>query len=105
VQGTELWQDNLEKEISYHSKLKLYAMHANSRIVLGLLAGAAAGAIAGILFAPDKGTETRRKISKATSDVGGNLKKRLDNMRGKEKSRYAGQEMEDVDEQSIRGYE
>jgi gas vesicle protein len=80
-------------------------MHANSRIVLGLLAGAAAGAIAGILFAPDKGSETRKRISKASSDVGGNLKRRFDNMKGKAKGNYAGQEMEDVDEQAIRGYE
>ena len=31
-------------------------------IFLGILAGLASGAILGILFAPDRGSETRRKI-------------------------------------------
>lgn len=80
-------------------------MHANSRIVLGLLAGAAAGAIAGILFAPGKGSETRKRISKATNDMSGNLKRKIDNLKGRAKNSLSGTEMEDVDEQAIRGYE
>jgi gas vesicle protein len=36
---------------------------STGKVILGIVAGATAGAIAGILFAPDKGTETRRKIS------------------------------------------
>jgi gas vesicle protein len=34
------------------------------KVMLGVLAGVAAGALLGILFAPDKGSETRKKISK-----------------------------------------
>ena len=34
------------------------------KVVLGVLAGLAAGAALGILFAPDKGTSTRKKFSK-----------------------------------------
>lgn len=41
----------------------------NSRIVLGLLAGAAIGSLLGVLFAPDKGSETRKKIRKKAGDL------------------------------------
>lgn len=34
------------------------------KVVLGVLVGFAVGATAGILFAPDKGSSTRKKISK-----------------------------------------
>lgn len=35
---------------------------SSGKIVLGVLAGVAVGAIAGILFAPEKGSETRKKM-------------------------------------------
>ena len=38
-------------------------MSNNGNTVLGILAGTAVGAVLGILFAPDKGSETRRKIA------------------------------------------
>jgi gas vesicle protein len=41
----------------------------SGKVLLGVLAGAAAGAILGILFAPDKGTETRRKIAEKGDDL------------------------------------
>ena len=47
---------------------------SSSKILLGFLAGAAAGAALGILFAPDKGTETRRKISEKSQDMANSLK-------------------------------
>lgn len=38
------------------------------KIVAAVLAGVAVGAALGILFAPDKGSETRRKITKKSKD-------------------------------------
>ena len=42
---------------------------STSNFLLGLLAGAAAGAIVGILFAPDKGSKTRENIKKKLLDL------------------------------------
>ena len=50
---------------------------SNGKVVLGLLAGLAAGAILGILFAPDKGYETRKKIAKKGKDYADDLKVKL----------------------------
>jgi len=40
----------------------------SGKLLLGVLAGVAVGATLGILFAPDKGTATRKKISQKGSD-------------------------------------
>ncbi|MBC7873491.1 MAG: YtxH domain-containing protein [Ferruginibacter sp.] len=39
-----------------------------SKVLLGFVAGAAVGALAGILFAPDSGTNTRKKIAHKAGD-------------------------------------
>ena len=49
----------------------------SGKVLASVLAGAAAGAILGILFAPDKGTETRRKIREAGSDLADNVKNKV----------------------------
>lgn len=49
--------------------LKKYTMSSNTNTVLGLLAGTAVGAIVGILYAPDTGVNTRRKISEKAKEV------------------------------------
>lgn len=40
----------------------------SGKVLLGVLAGVAVGATLGVLFAPDKGVNTRRKISKKGND-------------------------------------
>jgi gas vesicle protein len=42
---------------------------ASTKTVLGFIAGASIGAIAGILLAPDSGTETRKKIISKSGDL------------------------------------
>lgn len=37
-------------------------MNSSGKILTALVAGAALGVVAGILFAPDKGSETRKKL-------------------------------------------
>jgi gas vesicle protein len=46
-----------------------------SKVLMGVLGGVAVGAVAGILFAPAKGTKTRKRIMKK----GNNLKKDMKN--------------------------
>ncbi|MBD1385101.1 YtxH domain-containing protein [Mucilaginibacter rigui] len=49
-------------------------MNDNTKVVVALLAGLAAGAALGILFAPDKGTETRDKLSESLINLGDSIK-------------------------------
>jgi len=41
---------------------------SSGKVLLGVLAGVAAGAFLGILFAPEKGSNTRKNISKKGED-------------------------------------
>lgn len=51
---------------------------SSGKILLGVLAGVAAGALLGVLFAPDKGSVTRKKITKKSNDYADALKEKFD---------------------------
>jgi gas vesicle protein len=42
---------------------------SSSKVIIGFLVGAAVGGALGILLAPDKGTETRRRIIEKGNDL------------------------------------
>jgi gas vesicle protein len=46
---------------------------SSGKVLLGLLAGVAAGALLGVLFAPDKGSVTRKKITRKGEDFADGL--------------------------------
>jgi gas vesicle protein len=43
-------------------------MTTGTKVLLGILGAAAAGVVIGLLVAPDKGSETRKRIAKTTGD-------------------------------------
>lgn len=51
-------------------------MSDNTKVFAALLAGIAAGAALGILFAPEKGTDTRDKLNDALKNLGDAIKDR-----------------------------
>jgi len=50
---------------------------SSGKVLLGVLAGLAAGALVGILFAPEKGSVTRKKMSKKAEDFTDGLKEKF----------------------------
>ena len=49
----------------------------SGKLVLGVLAGLAAGAVLGILFAPDNGKKTRQKLIGGAKDLAEDLSKKI----------------------------
>ena len=52
----------------------------SSKIVLGILGGVAAGALLGVLFAPEKGSKTRKKIVNKSNDIVDDLKNKFEDL-------------------------
>jgi gas vesicle protein len=53
---------------------------SKGKVLLGVLAGVAIGAALGVLFAPDKGWNTRKRISKKAEDLTEDLKDKFEEL-------------------------
>ena len=53
-----------------------------SHTLLGLVGAAALGTVLGVLFAPDKGSNTRKKIADKSKDGSGRLKGKFSDLMG-----------------------
>lgn len=70
------------------------AMNRSEKTLLALVIGAAAGLAAGLLFAPDKGKKTRRKISAKANELKDELKESIDSRKIKKMANEALSEVE-----------
>lgn len=59
-----------------------------SKVLLGILGGVAVGAIAGILLAPDKGSNTRKKLRDSGQGYIDDIKGKLDNLSKEVSNKY-----------------
>jgi gas vesicle protein len=57
-------------------------MNDNSKVLIGLLAGLAAGAALGLLFAPEAGTETRGRLGQSIKDLSDTIQERATDQLG-----------------------
>lgn len=59
-----------------------------NKTILGVIGGLAVGAIVGILLAPDKGSNTRKKIIKKSTKASEDIKEQFDNAVNKLTDKY-----------------
>ncbi len=73
-------------EFNHKSIRKNKAMKDFSKVMLSFIVGALAGATAGILLAPDKGKNTRKKVKKSIDDLSKKAKDSMDDLGTKVKN-------------------
>ncbi len=56
-------------------------MNNTGKVLVSLASGVALGAVLGILFAPDKGSETRRKIKKNSKKISDDVKHKFEDIK------------------------
>jgi gas vesicle protein len=63
-------------------------MNSGSKVLLGALAGAAAGALLAGLFATEEGEEARSRFAEATGDITNNLKDKFSDLKDNVAEKY-----------------
>ena len=74
-------------------------MKNTSKILIALGAGLAIGGVLGVLFAPDKGSETRHKIAEGSKKFADNLNRKIKS--GKARLQEEFNKMNDVMEEEL----
>jgi len=59
-----------------------------SKALLSIVVGAAVGAVLGVLFAPEKGSNSRRKIARKSEDFVGDIQERANHLADAVKSPF-----------------
>jgi gas vesicle protein len=77
-------------------------MNNSGKILAAAAAGIAAGAVLGILFAPDKGTETRKKITDQGKKIADGVKEKLN--KGKEKLNGLKEDIAQTVKEKVEGF-
>jgi gas vesicle protein len=65
----------------------------NGKVFWGIVTAAAAGAVIGMLFAPEEGTQTRKKIKKRTNSLASELIDALE--KSKDKAMKSAEDLKD----------
>ncbi|MBK6381515.1 MAG: YtxH domain-containing protein [Chitinophagaceae bacterium] len=70
-------------------------MSKSGKILVAVAAGIAAGAVLGILFAPGKGSETRKKLNKKAQKIADEVKEKFNGLKEEleKKVKEAGEEL------------
>lgn len=78
-------------------------MNNRGKVLTALAAGLAAGGILGILFAPGKGSETRRKIKEQGKKVADEIEHKF--CKAKEKFNDLKDDMEEIIKEKTKGFD
>ncbi|MCX2739696.1 YtxH domain-containing protein [Pontibacter anaerobius] len=72
-----------QKGTNQRSNIRKSNSGGGGQVVAGLIAGAAAGVIAGMMLAPEKGTVMRKKVSDQATKLGDQVNKGYSSTKGK----------------------
>lgn len=67
------------------------------KVMGALLIGATVGSVLGLLFAPNKGSKTRKNIVHSTDDLAASIKQKFDNLFDEAKANYESQKEKAAD--------